>query len=309
MSIAQSIGVAWSAKVVTDVESAPVFEAAFEGLSDVVSMYEDPDAKDQDGAPWWVEGLFAEAPPKAEIAARLALIAQSSGLPEPELIIARIPSKDWLTENVASFKPLTAGRYYVHGDHIPGPYPAGKVRLCVNAATAFGSGEHASTYGCLQALDRLARRHAVGARLARSGKPAALDMGCGSGILALAMAKTWPVQVLAADIDPEAVRVTRYNTHLNGLSSRVRALLTDGCAAADVRRHGPYALITANILARPLCHMARDLACLVAPGGHLILAGLLQRQEAMVLAAYRAQGLRLVHRIVRKPWSILVLRR
>ncbi len=307
--MSDTIGLAWSAKVMVAVDQAPVFEQAFEGLSEVVSLYEDPAAKDQDNAPWWVEGLFAEAPPRAEIAARLAVIAQAAGVPEPPLTITRIPSKDWLKENVASFKPLTAGRFYVHGDHVREGFPPGKTRLCVNAATAFGSGEHASTYGCLLALDRLMRKRAVRAHLARAGRFAALDMGAGSGILALAMAKSWSVHVLAADIDPECVRVTRYNAHVNGVTSRVQALLTDGCSSANVRRNGPYAIITANILARPLRHMSRDLSRLLAPRGTLILAGLLQRQEAMVLTAYRAQGLRLCHRIVRKPWSILVLQR
>jgi ribosomal protein L11 methyltransferase len=304
-----AIGLSWSAKFAVAAPHAMTFEPAFDGLSSVVSIYEDPAFKDRDDAPWWVEGLFADPPPKAEIAARLALIANAEGLPEPELVIARIPAKDWLKDNVASFKPLTAGRYYVHGDHVRGPYPAGKLRLQVNAATAFGSGEHATTFGCLMAIDWLAGRRSTGALLAQCGRPAVLDMGCGTGILALAMAKTWPVHVLAADIDPEAVRVTDFNVHVNGMASRVRAALTDGCAARDVRHGGPYGVITANILARPLRAMSRDLSRLVAPGGSLILSGLLQRQEAMVLTAYRSQGLRLVRRFARAPWSTLLLRR
>ncbi|TAL00044.1 MAG: 50S ribosomal protein L11 methyltransferase [Rhodospirillaceae bacterium] len=309
MTRSDAIGLAWSAKIVVAGPHAILFEPVFAGLSEVVSLFEDPDDHDNENAVWFVEGLFAAAPPRAELAARIALVAQAAGLAEPALTIARVPSKDWLTENVASFKPLTAGRYYVHGDHVPGPYPPGKVRLRVNAATAFGSGEHASTYGCLLALDGLARRRATATILAGSGRMAALDMGCGSGILALAMAMTWPVSVLAADIDPEAVRVTRFNGHANGASARLRAVLADGCGAASIRRNGPYGLITANILARPLRHMARDLSRLLAPGGHLILAGLLQRQEPMVLTAYRSQGLRLARRIALKPWSILVMRR
>jgi len=299
---------AWSARIIVDGPHAPLFEPAFDGLSGVVSLYEDPGQRDREDAQWWVEGLFADPPPRSELAARLALIAGAAGLVEPELIVARIPSKDWLKDNVASFKPLTAGRYYVHGDHVRGPFPAGKVRLCVNAATAFGSGEHASTYGCLLALDVLARRRTTMRTLHANGRPAALDMGCGSGILALAMARTWPVDVLAADIDPEAVRVTAFNARINGVAG-LQAVLADGCQSAAVRDNGPYGLITANILARPLCAMARDLARLLAPGGHLILAGLLQRQEAMVLAAYRSQGLRLHRRFALRPWSTLMLHR
>ena len=309
MKSAEAIGLAWSAKIIVPGPRAMAFESVFDGLSDVVSLYEDLAYADQDDAPWWVEGLFAGAPPKAELESRAALVARSLGLSEPDFIVARVPAKDWLSESVASFKPLTAGRYYIHGDHVPPPYPPGKIHLCVNAATAFGSGEHASTYGCLLALDALARKKSATTLLARCGQPAVLDMGCGSGILSMAMAKTWPVKVLGADIDPEAARVTHFNARVNGLSARVRAVLTDGPSIGAVQRNGPYGIITANILARPLCAMARNLARQLAPGGTLILAGLLQRQEAMVLAAYRAQGLCLTRRIVRAPWSILALER
>ena len=292
---------AWSAKMTVAGVHAPAFEAMFDGLTQVVSLFEAPGAGPDDASPpWTVEGLFAGAPPRAELTARLGLIASSLGVDEPGLEIAPVPAKDWLTASVAGFPPLTAGRFYIHGDHISGPYPAGKRRLTVNAATAFGSGEHASTYGCLLALDGLARR----ARIDR-----ALDMGCGSGILALAIAKVWRATVLAADIDPEAVRVTRANAQANGVAGRIAAVVSEGAGDRRVGSNGPYPLITANILARPLRAMSRDLARLLAPGGTLILAGLLQRQEAMVLTAYRAQGLRLVRRIVRRPWSILVLKR
>jgi ribosomal protein L11 methyltransferase len=155
-------------------------------------------------------------------------------------------------------------------------------------------------------LDGLARRKSVARAVAAQG---ALDMGCGSGILALAMAKAWRRPVLAADIDPEAVRVTRANATANGVAGEVAAVLSDGTGDRHIRRSAPYAVITANILARPLRAMSQALTALLAPGGSLILAGLLQRQEAMVLTAYRAQGLRLERRIVRRPWSILVLRK
>ncbi len=298
---------AWSAKIVVPAGTEMAFEPVFAGLTDVVSLYEVEESADGVSLIWAVEGMFDEPPPRAEIAARVALAAGAAGVAEPVLEIAPVAAKDWLTESVASFPPLQAGRFYIHGDHVRGPFPAGALRLRINAATAFGSGEHASTYGCLLALDSLGKRAGTRAALVRSGRPAALDMGCGSGILALAMARQWHVPVLAADIDPEAVRVTRINALANGLAGEVQTLLSDGTGDATIRRGGPYAVITANILARPLRAMSRDLAGLLAPGGHLILAGLLQRQEAMVLTAYRAQGLRLVRRISRRPWSILVL--
>jgi ribosomal protein L11 methyltransferase len=180
--------------------------------------------------------------------------------------------------------------------------------LRVNAGTAFGSGEHESTYGCLLALDRL-RRLTAHAWAIRRSRPALLDLGCGSGILAMAMAKAWRGPVVAADIDPEAVRVTTYNVRRNGESALVRAVVSDGLSARDLRRKGSFALITANILARPLCKFAPGLAARLARGGYLVLAGLLSRQEAMVIAAYRTQGMRLHRRIALNGWSTLILKR
>lgn len=282
------------------------FEAVFTGLTDVVSLFEVEESPDGTSLTWCVEGMFTGAPPKGEIAARAAVIAATEGLAEPAVVVARVPEKDWLTENVASFPPLSAGRFYIYGDHVTAAPPAGTIPLRINAATAFGSGEHASTYGCLLALDGLGRRQPVRRAVATHGT---LDMGCGSGILALAMAKLWARGVLAADVDPEAVRVTRLNAARNGVGAAIHAVVSEGTGDATVRSNGPYAVICANILARPLRAMSAPLARLLAPGGHLIMAGLLQKQEALVTTAYRAQGLRLVRRIVRRPWSILVFQR
>lgn len=303
LGMADEIGAAWSARVIVAAEHAEVFERVFEGLAGVVSMFE----FDENVKPvlWAVEGMFDAAPPRADLDARVAIAASTLNIAPPALIIAKVPAKDWLTETVASFPPLKAGRYYIHGDHIKGPFPPGAVRLRINAATAFGSGQHASTMGCLRALDgifrtqgQLSTRDVVG-----------LDMGCGTGILGMAAAKTRHVRVLCADIDPEAVRVTRYNARRNGIADLTPALMSDGCGDRAIRRHAPYQFITANILARPLVHMAKDLSSLLAPGGHLVLAGFIRRDEAMVSNAYRVQGLSLVRRYRIAPWTTLVLRK
>ncbi len=288
--------VSWSAKIIVAPEHMDVFERAFNDLTTIVSQYEVEEDK-----LWAVEGLFINAPPRDVLAERVLLAAQLLNVPEPDLVIAKIPQKDWLTESVASFPPLRAGRFYIHGDHIPPPYPPGALRLKLNAATAFGSGEHASTRGCLLALDGLRKQNHHFTR--------GLDMGCGTAILALAMAKAWHRPALAVDIDPEAVRVARLNARKNGATDLVKATVSDACGNRQVLATAPYGLITANILARPLAAMAADLSTLLAPGGYLILAGLLTRQEAMVLTAYRMQGLRLDHRYRLKPWSTLVLRK
>ena len=302
MSRIEDIGGAWSARVIVAADHVEAFERAFENIAGVVSLYE----FDEHTKPilWAVEGMFDSSPPRAELTARVELTARALGIDTPDLIIAKVPAKDWLTETIASFPPLRAGRYYIHGDHIKGPFPVGAVRLTINAATAFGSGQHASTMGCLLALDGMFRRHPP----ARSRGIAGLDMGCGTGILGMAAAKTRNLRVLCADIDPEAVRVTRYNAHKNGLSDLIPAIMSDGCGDRNVSRYAPYQFITANILARPLVHMSAAISALLAPGGHVILAGFIRRDEAMVLNAYRRQGLRLMRCIRIAPWTTLVLR-
>lgn len=291
------IGSAWSARVTVRTEHADAFEQAFLGLAGVVSMYE----ANPDGLTWTVEGTFDAAPPRAELTERIALAASSLGVAEPVLEIGKIPEKDWLSESVASFPPLRAGRFFIHGDHVRGPFPPGAIRILVNAATAFGSGHHASTLGCLLALDDLSHRRANVRR--------ALDMGAGTAILAIGMARAWRAPVVAADIDPVAVKVSRYNARRNGVAPLVRAVLSEGCGQREVARNGPYDVITANILARPLAAMSRDLTNLLAAGGTLILAGFLRHHEQMVLAPYLMHGLRLVKRYRLAPWTTLVLRK
>jgi ribosomal protein L11 methyltransferase len=292
-SFTGSQGASWSAKVVVAETQTAAFEQAFSDLAPVVSLYEQPD-----GIMWAVEGLFPEPPSHALLAARVALAAQALGVAEPSLTITLVPQTDWLSASVASFPPIRAGRFFIHGDHVKGPFPPGAIRLCVNAATAFGSGEHETTRGCLLALDDLRR----------AGQPCtrALDMGCGTGILAMAIAKVWQKPVLAADIDPEAVRVAHANAQQNGVAGMVTAVLSEGAGHRSVRRCGPYDIVTANILARPLVQMARDLSRLVAPRGRLILSGLLRRHETMIVSAYRQQGLKLLRRYRLGNWSTLL---
>jgi len=305
------IGASWRAYIAVPAAYLDDFAPLFAGMNAVESLFECGETKP--GVMMWrVEGLFSAPPDADDLASRAALLAASIGLPEPEVIVEKVPATDWLTANVAAFPPIKAGRFYVHGDHIKGPFPAGALRLQVNAATAFGTGEHGSTRGCLLALDAVRKAKPAPLRAALRGqraKTAVLDMGCGTGILAIAAAKAWNCQVLAADIDPEAVRVTRFNARSNGVFGMVNTRLSDGPNDVWITKGAPFAVITANILARPLVSMARPLSRMLMPGGLIILSGLLESQERLVGNAYQGQGLKLVRRYRLNPWSTLVMQR
>ena len=244
---------------------------------------------------------FASGPPnEAAIHQAVAAAADAAQLGTPEIDIAQIRVRDWVADNLKEFPPLTAGRYFVYGAHYDGTVPAGKIGLRIPPGAAFGTGDHGSTRGCLLALD--AMRGAPPRRV--------LDMGCGSGILALAAAKRWrgARKIVAADMDPEAVEIAAANFARNGVGNRVESVVSPGYRAAPVRRNS-YDLILANILARPLTRMAGDLAHHLAPGGTAILSGLVIRDAARVLAAHRRLGLFPVRRIVIDDWATLVLGR
>lgn len=288
----------WRVAVTVPEHALDAFEAALSAHADAVSMML-PEGKDPgDGADWRVEGVCRTPPDHTAIEVAFAVTAAALGMEAPVPEYARLPQVDWLQENMRSFPPIRAGRFFVHGSHWQGRPPAGSIPLLIDAGTAFGSGEHPTTLGCLIALSGLAKRR-------RFRRP--LDMGCGSGILALGMAHLWPVYVQASDIDPEAVRVTRFNAERNALSRRITAVGGDGYRQRIVNRRKPYDIIVANILARPLRRMAPALRSHLAPGGVAILSGLLVRQERLVLSAHRTQGLKLIGRIVVNGWTTLVL--
>ena len=188
--------------------------------------------------------------------------------------------------------------------HLPDRVVHGRTVLKLDAGLAFGSGEHASTRGCLIAFEAASRRM----RPLPKGELRLLDLGAGSGILAMAAARALGRRVLATDIEPWSVRVANQNADMNGLKPLVRSILADGWKSPAVSRHG-YDLVFANILSRPLQAMARDLARHLRPGGTAILAGLLGTQARGVLAAHRRGGLRLERRLDLGAWTTLVLRR
>ena len=211
-----------------------------------------------------------------------------------------LPDTDWVAQSLAGLAPVAAGRFVIHGSHDCDALPAGRTRIAIDAGQAFGTGHHGSTAGCLAVLDRLIRRR-------RFRNP--LDLGTGSGVLAIALAKTLRTNVLASDIDPLAVRIAGENARANNVGNRVRVITAAGMDHPEIRARAPYDLIIANILAGPLMKLAPQIAMALAPDGTLVLSGLLPHQRGRVVAAYGAQGIRLVRAEKHDGWAVLDLYR
>ena len=274
--------------------AVPLFEAALAPHCRSLGLFgEETDAS------WRLEAVRAADADPGPLLAALALAEALSGL-RPALTRRPIAADGWAARSAASFPAQAIGRrFLVRGTHLREPAPAGRIVLTLDAGAAFGSGEHPTTRLCLRALDGLAARR----------PRRILDLGTGSGILAMAAARLTGRVVRAVDIDPWSVRVAAENARRNGLGPRIRVRRADGWRSPGVRGAGPYDLVLANILARPLCAMARDLAAGLAPGGYAVVSGLLAGQARMVLAAHRRAGLVLRARLTEGAWAALVLTR
>jgi ribosomal protein L11 methyltransferase len=279
------------------VRSPPLARGKADGLCETLSDAIEPEAQavslietDERRDLWRVEAYYEEAPCLAALG-RL-------GLAPAELSIELLPETDWVARSLEGLAPVRAGRFIVHGSH-DRLLPPGGCSVEISAGTAFGTGHHATTRGCLIAADRLLKR-----RRPRS----ILDLGSGTGVLAIAAAKLAHAPALAVDIDVEAVRVARDNVRLNGASNLVKAALAlpAGGAAGANRR---FDLIFANILAGPLVELAPELVARLEPRGALVLSGLTIDQERQVAAAYRIRGLFFDRRLRLDNWSILVFLR
>ena len=287
----------WQSRFLVPAGTVELFLDALENDGLTVSAFEEAGANGQDGL-WRIEVIQTGQPDRLALAGRLAPLAERAGLPKIDLTVEPIPVTDWLSRTSAQFPPQRIGRFWIHGSHVEEPPPEGAIPIRLDAGLAFGSGEHASTQGCLLALEHLARR----GRWRR-----VLDLGCGSGILAIAAAKLWPARVLATDNDPVAVAVGRENAAKNGVEHRTGWLQSEGYGNPLVRARAPFDVILANILADPLCELARGTARHLAPGGSTVLSGLLDRQAARVIEAHRSAGLRLRREITLGIWTTLVL--
>ncbi len=285
-------GSAWCLRLTVPGDVVSNFERALEALEGAVASGL-PDAAGQ----VTLDAYLAAEPERARVVALLAAGALAAQIAPPDFEIERLPDLDWVAEGRKALPPILAGPFYLYGAHVTAPPPPETMPIRIEASVAFGTGRHETTRGCLLALADIERE---GVSMA-----CALDMGCGSGILALAAAKLWGCSVLAVDNDPEAVRLSAENARINGEAKLVRAEQGDGYATPAVAESAPYDLIVANILAGPLQAMAGDLIRHLAPGGTAVLSGLLSTQSQDVLEAHRPLGL--VRDYPLGDWTTLVI--
>lgn len=247
---------------------------------------------------WSVEVFGSPEMDSGELAAamREALGPESAGL---RLEPGSIDEKDWVAKSLEGLKPVRAGRFVVHGAHDRGAVSVNMIGIEIEAALAFGTGHHGTTRGCLLAIDRLLKTR-------RFESP--LDLGTGTGVLAIALARAQKAPVLATDIDPISARIAGENARANGAGAFVRSVHAAGFGHPAFAEHGSFDLIVANILARPLMSLSTDVAKRLALGGSVILSGLMNHEERMVRAAYAVRGLAHVATTRLEGWSTLVLR-
>ena len=282
----------WKATVSTRKERTSDIAAVFQlapPRPQAVLIEEDPFGPDAT-----VEALYQEPPDQVLLTALTGLSVK----------VVPLPDQDWIRQSQEGLPPVRAGRFFVYGAHDAGALPPGVIPIRIEAGLAFGTGHHETTALCLRALWRIRNSRSASRRA-----PRVLDVGCGTGVLAIAAAKLWRKAVLATDIDPIAVEVARENARGNGAAPLIRAIAADGLTHPAIRAASPFDLICANILASPLTKLAPDLSGALAPRGLAVLSGLLRNQENLVLSFYRAQGLVFRRALRDGPWSALVLER
>lgn len=295
----------WQVRLTAPAPAVGALEAALEAYAFSISSFEDEKAGERTPLAqrlWHVAALMDAEPAVDEIALRVAEAAGRAGIPVPDITVEPLPPLDWLAENRRHFPPQRLGRFFVVDPAETAPVPAGAWVVRLAAGPAFGSGTHATTQGCLAAIAVIAKRRG------RAGLVRVLDLGTGSGILAIAAARAGARRLMASDVDPWAVRTARENARRNRVACRVRVIRTTG-VAPRLARGGPYDLVLANILAAPLRKMMPELARILAPGGRLVLSGLLADQEAGVRGAARSHGLRLERRVPKAEWPTLIVRK
>lgn len=250
----------------------------------------------EDGSGLWEVGAyFTDAPDQAGLAVLAALHDVKP------FVVSEIPDQDWVAKVKRDLPPVAAGRFFVYGSHDADQIPDGSIPLLIEAAMAFGTGHHGTTLGCLKALDKLVNDGIVAQNV--------VDVGCGTAVLAMAAAHVYPNTVLASDIDPVAVDVAIANVAANGQADRVKCVVAAGFDAPALRDAAPFDLVFANILKGPLIALSADMGRSVAPGGHVILSGILNEQADEVVNVYAQVGFNLTHRESIVDWTTLTMQR
>ena len=246
---------------------------------------------------WIVDVYFEDAPDEAALA---RVLADVLGADVGPFAVSDLVDEDWVAKSLEGLKPVRAGRFLVHGSHDRDKIQPGDIAIEIEAGEAFGTGHHGTTAGCLEEIDRLGKLHDY---------KSILDLGTGTGVLAIAIAKAWDKPVLATDIDPIATRVTAENAQLNGVGDKIDAATAEGFDNPAMVARAPFDLVVANILAGPLIALAPDVARYLAPKATVVLSGLLVAQGPSVTAAYVAEGLTLARSGEQEGWLTLTLER
>ena len=276
------------------------FVEVCETLSDSIVYFEAEDTKTIESKPedlWQINVYLDEEPDLRVLTSQFAVIANIHNTTVPILSFSQVEDFDWVSKVQETFVPINVGKFFIHCSELKDSLDNKLINIEINAGRAFGTGEHETTSNCLRALSDL-----------DIPMNRVLDMGCGSGILAIAMAKLGADEVVAVDLDEQAVLVTKENIKINNVSS-IKAFQSDGYAFREVIKAAPYQVITSNILAAPLVAMAQDASMFLDKKGVLILAGFLNNQKHEVLSAHQAQGLILLKEICKEEWPVLIMQK
>ncbi|MEQ9520261.1 MAG: 50S ribosomal protein L11 methyltransferase [Parvibaculum sp.] len=245
---------------------------------------------------WRIDAYYETAPEEADIKSLLRDQEARSGYSVTDILIEPLPDINWVAKSLEGLAPIETERFFLHGAHDADKCPRGRIPLLVDAGEAFGTGHHGTTLGCLKMIEKVTKIRTP---------ENALDLGCGTGVLAIALAKLTKRTVTASDIDPIATRVTRENARRNQVHPLIKAFAATGFDHPHLTGAAPYDLIIANILAKPLVKLAPTIEKNLVSGGTLVLSGILHDQEKMIISAYTTLGLKFVERLRINEWVTL----